>query len=179
MNTSEMIQKIKGEESTPTFDPPKECVFCCERQSLWNDIVKRAYEKKVGRKIEQTKPCIHHKDSWLTWSMDVAGFICASITNNGEKTLPSHDEIFAILKDKEKIFSLMTALYKKWMVHSSWLRIWSEDMARGGKGLPKKFTFMEDIDKAAEIENKKLRHRTQIQYDNATECINLLHEETL
>jgi len=131
MATKDDIEKLrKNSEPQEEYDPPRECVFCCKRETLWDGIVKQGYETKIGRKIKPSKPCIHHKDSWLVWSTDTAGFICASITDNGEKSLPDNDELFTILENKERMLSLFQALYKKWMNHSMWLYVCEKDRKR-------------------------------------------------
>ena len=136
---------------------------------FWYQLIQIAYQKKVGHKVEHTTPCIHHKDSWLLWTVDAANFIFGSFRDIAKNK--KRNFILDTVQDTPKIKKQLEALYNNWKNHSSWLDIYSDDNERIRDGKLQKYKYIDEIDDAAEVENQKIMEQRTIEYEKALEII--------
>jgi len=169
MSSLERIEKLEDQTSSPGLTPPDHCVFCYKPNMFWYQLIQLAYQKKVGHKVEHSEPCIHHKDSWLLWTVDAANFIFGSFRDIAKNK--KRNFILDTIKDTPKIKKQLEALYAGWQTHSSWIDIWSEEGKRKREGKQQKYKYMEDIDDAASKEDEEIMQQRTIEYEKALECL--------
>lgn len=167
MSSLERIEKL--EDQTDSLEAPDHCVFCYKPNMFWYQLIQIAYQKKIGKKVEHSEPCIHHKDSWLLWTVDAANFIFGSFRDIAKNKKYGFviDTIQDQTKMKKQLKEFIT-LIEKW---SPWWDMYCEDNKRVREGKPKKYNYMEDLDDAVDIEKEKVLKLRTLEYEKALEII--------
>ncbi len=167
MSSVERLEKL--EDQTSELDTPDHCVFCYKKDNFWYQLIQLAYQNKVGHKVEHTTPCVHHKDSWLLWTVEAANFIGGSFRDIAKDCHRSF--VLKNIIKKSEMAKQLDTLYDKWNSHSSWIDIWSEDGKLKRDDKPQKYQYIEQIDDAASKEDGKIMAQRTIEWTKAKECL--------
>ena len=170
MSIEERVIRLEKNHTDPFIEIQTKCVFCNGRNSLWDLLLQQAYQKRIGKSVDSTVPCIHHQDSWLLWTSEAAGFIFGSfrdVAKNLEKKF-----VMDILGNKAKLNSQLDSYLEKWKSYSPWIEVYDRERNRKEK----RYRYLEDINELADIEKKRIMKQRTKEYQKAKECLEYTEE---